>query len=100
ARWLTLGKTAEGLKQALPFLRYRNLLPLKRSSTAVPLLCKILGFLFGDGSIHFETDSGKGITNFFGDAADLADIRADVETLGFQPSQVYSRERTHAIQTQ
>jgi tRNA-splicing ligase RtcB len=99
ARWASLGKTQEGLDQSLRFLKKRNLLPLRRSADAVPLLCKVLGFVLGDGSIHFESKSGKGITTFYGDAADLQDLRDDLLGLGITPSQVYARERRHEIHT-
>ena len=99
ARWKELGKTDEGLVQSLNFLKKRHLLPLKRSALTVPILCRLLGFVFGDGSIHFESESAKGITTFYGEAHDLEDIRDDVIGLGVQPSQVYSRERSHVIRT-
>src|SRR5262245_10760835 len=59
AKWKALGKSEEGLAQSLRFLTTRRLLPLRRSAPAMPLLSKILGFVFGDGSIHFESKSGK-----------------------------------------
>jgi tRNA-splicing ligase RtcB len=99
-RWKVLGKSDEGLSQALSFLRQRDLLPLRRSSPAVPVLCKLLGFVFGDGSIHFQSSEGKCITAFYGDAVDLEDIRDDILSLGARPSKVHSRERRHNIQTQ
>jgi tRNA-splicing ligase RtcB len=100
ARWKALRKTDEGLSQALSFLKQRGLLPLRRSAPAVPVLCKLLGFVFGDGSTHFQSDDGKGVTSFYGDAVDLADIRDDILSLGVQPSQIHSRERRHNIRTQ
>lgn len=100
ARWRQLGKTEEGLAQALRFLKKRGLLPLRRNSPAVPLLCKLLGFVFGDGSIYFESKRGKGVTCFFGEAVDLAEVRDDILALGIQPSQIYGRDRTHSIRTQ
>jgi tRNA-splicing ligase RtcB len=99
ARWAALGKTHEGQLQAVAFLKKRGLLPLRRSAESVPFLCKILGFVFGDGSIHFEADSGQGITGFYGSAIDLEDLRNDILALGIQPSRVYSRDRSHAIRT-
>jgi tRNA-splicing ligase RtcB (3'-phosphate/5'-hydroxy nucleic acid ligase) len=100
SKWQRLGKTEEGLRQSLAYLRKRGLLPLRRSAPAVAILCKILGFIFGDGSIHFETKSGKGVTGFYGDAVDLEDMRQDILALGVQPSQVHSRDRRHTIATQ
>jgi tRNA-splicing ligase RtcB len=100
-RWAALGKGAAGnaLGQAVAFLKARDLLPLRYSSPALPFLCKTLGFVFGDGSIHFDRAAGKGVVTFSGQAPDLETIRADVTRIGFTPSRVYSRERQHAIQT-
>ena len=99
ARLRVLGKSEAGnsLAQALQYLKQRNLLPLTYSSPALPYLCKILGHVMGDGNVHFS--GRKGVTAFWGDAADLELIRADLEAVGVTPSRVYSRERSHAIQT-
>ncbi len=84
--------------QAVDFLCERGLLPLRYSSSALPVLCKVAGFLYGDGSVHFET-AGKGIASFYGDADDLERIRADLTGIGVTPSQVYTRHREHEITT-
>ena len=101
AKWAALEKRngGHGLEQSADFLKSRGLLPLRYSSPALPYLCKLLGFVFGDGSIHFDGGDGKGVVNFTGKAADLETIRADVQQLGVTPSRVYSRERSHAIRT-
>jgi tRNA-splicing ligase RtcB len=83
--------------QVLQFLKRRNLLPLRYSSPALPYLCKVLGFVFGDGNIHFSGGEGKGVVCFYGKASDLELIRADVSHLGFTASRVYRRERTHCL---
>src|SRR5207244_3069775 len=61
ARWRSEGKSdgGHGLEQALSFMRSHELLPLRYSSSALPSLCKLLGFVSGDGNIHFNTE-GKG----------------------------------------
>jgi tRNA-splicing ligase RtcB len=98
-KWAAQGKHegGNGRGQAADFLKQAGLLPLRLSSPAVPYLCKLLGFVFGDGCIHFSR--GKGVVTFYGDSADLDDIRADVERLGITPSRVYARDRHHTIQT-
>jgi tRNA-splicing ligase RtcB len=100
-KWSELGKKTGGhaLEQALRFLREKQLLPLRYSSSAVPYICKILGFVNGDGNIHFVRRTGKGVVLFSGDKSNLEVIRADVEALGFSPSCVYARQRQHVIQT-
>src|SRR5438270_1972831 len=77
----------------------RGLLPLRYSSPAMPYLCKILGFVCGDGTLHFAGGSGKGVVHFYGERADLEQIRRDVQALGITPSRVYSRQRQHTIHT-
>jgi tRNA-splicing ligase RtcB len=83
--------------QILRFLRQRKLLPLRYSSPALPYLCKILGFVFGDGNIHFDGGEGKGTVGFWGDAEDLETIRADISRLRITPSRIYRRDRTHTL---
>ena len=97
-----LKPTAGGQRdvQVLRFLRERGLLPLRCSSPALPVLCKLLGFVFGDGNIHFAGGDGKGVVGFWGRAEDLETIRADIARLGVTPSRVYSRNRDHALQTE
>ncbi len=93
------GDAGNALTQILNHLRRRGLLPLRYSSSATPYLCKILGFVFGDGTVRFDGRSGKGIVAFYGQREDLEDIRADVACLGFKPSRVWTRERAHVIRT-
>jgi tRNA-splicing ligase RtcB len=100
AKWAELQKGGgNGLTQILNFLKEHGLLPLRYSSLALPYLCKVLGFVFGDGSIHFSGGTGKGVVIFSGKAEDLESIRADLQAIGVTPSRVYSRERRHTIQT-
>lgn len=97
----TLGKGSVGsaIGQILAQLRNRSLLPLRYDSATIPYLCKIIGFVFGDGTVCFDQKTGKGIVAFYGQADDLEDIRRDLAALGFKPSRVWSRERRHNIQT-
>ena len=82
-------------QQMLAYLRRHGLLPLRLDAPEVPYLCKLLGFVFGDGNLHFS--AGKGVTSFYGEPADLEDIRVDVARFGVQPSRVYCRQRLHHI---
>ncbi len=99
ARLQAKGSGENGIGQILGFLEARGLLPLRYSSPALPYLCKILGFILGDGTLYFQTERGKGIALFSGQKADLETIRADLRAIGVTPSRVYARERQHAIQT-
>ncbi len=94
------GKGASGNahRQILKHLKTRGLLPLRYDAPALPYLLKLMGYLFGDGSLYFNSE-GKGQLAFYGKAHDLESIRADVRQLGFTPSRVYSRPRDHTIQT-
>ena len=101
AKWKELqkGTQGNGLTQVLDFLHARGLLPLRSSSPAVPFLCKILGFVFGDGTLHFAGGTGKGVVHFYGHRVNLEPIRCDLQAIGFTPSRVYSRQRQHVIET-
>jgi tRNA-splicing ligase RtcB len=98
-RWSELGKGAggNGLNQVIAFLKSRELLPLHYDSPAVPLLCGLLGFVLGDGTVRFSGRTGKGVAMFYARPADLEQIQIDVRKLGFTPSQIYRRERIHKI---
>ena len=80
-------------------LRRLGLLPLRLNSPAMPYLLRLLGYLFGDGTLYFTGGTGKGIIWFYGQPEDLEAIRADVAALGFTPSPVYTRRRHHRIRT-
>jgi tRNA-splicing ligase RtcB len=75
------------------------LLPLRANSPQLPYLLKLLGYVFGDGTIYFNGGSGQGITTFYGDAIDLEQIRADVTAVGFSPNNIFTRSRQHRITT-
>jgi tRNA-splicing ligase RtcB (3'-phosphate/5'-hydroxy nucleic acid ligase) len=84
--------------QAISFLQQRNLLPLHADNPHVPALLRIMGFLFGDGTL--QSTKKTVCASFYGKKDDLELIRADVLSLGVTPSRVYSRDRAHAINTQ
>ncbi len=96
----TLGKEGGNAPaQIRARLRRRGLLPLRLDSPAMPHLLRLLGYLFGDGTLYFTGGVGKGIVWFYGQREDLEAIRADVAALGFTPSRVYTRRRTHRVRT-
>lgn len=98
---LSINKTSRGnaVMQIIKYLKKNNLLPLKYNSIQLPKILKIMGFLFGDGTMRFNRGNGKGFSSFYGEKEDLENIRRDIETIGFSPSSVYSRERKHKIRT-
>ena len=91
--------TGNAVGQVLKYLRDRDVLPLRADDAATPYLIKIAGFLFGDGTLYFSGDRGKGTAWFYGEPGDLETIRADVEAAGFTPSRIYRRDRNHSIET-
>jgi tRNA-splicing ligase RtcB len=88
-----------GLEQILSHLEDTGLLPLRFNSTRLPYILKIMGFVFGDGAMYFQGGRKKGIIWFYGKPSDLEKIRIDVERIGFKPSRIYCRKRSHLIRT-
>lgn len=93
------GASGNALVQILKRLKTCELLPLRLDAPKLPHLLKLLGYVFGDGTIYFSGGDGKGTTWFYGEPDDLETIRAEVAALGFTPSRVYARERRHRITT-
>jgi tRNA-splicing ligase RtcB len=73
-------------------LEERGLLPLKSTENELNTLLKLVGFHTGDGSFN-----NRGETTFYAEKEDLKSIQADIEKLGFKPSNIYSRERNHSV---
>jgi tRNA-splicing ligase RtcB len=92
-----LGTGGQRIPQVLRYLQRRDLLPLRYDSPALPYLCKIVGFVLGDGVLRFVGGTGKGVTSFYGTGVDLDAIRADLARIGVVASQVYRRQREHHI---
>ncbi len=95
------GKGTNGNAQAqiMNRLKERDLLPLRFSSPQLPILLKLLGFIFGDGAISFGKRFRKAQISFYGKPEDLEEIRADLISIGYRPNQLYMRDRSHRIQT-
>ncbi|MGB8645175.1 MAG: intein-containing RctB family protein [Anaerolineae bacterium] len=85
--------------QILNYLRRCRLLPLRYDSPQLPHLLKLLGYVIGDGTVYFESESGKGVTGFYGTREDLESICEDILACGFTPSGVYERHRESSITT-
>ncbi|MDY6817847.1 MAG: RtcB family protein [Halobacteriales archaeon] len=77
--------------QLIQVLKDRDLLPLKSTDEAFNHLLKLVGYHTGDGAFNEERSW------FYGEPTDLQSIQADIEAVGFTPSKIYERERTHAI---
>ncbi|MBI3841076.1 MAG: RtcB family protein, partial [Thaumarchaeota archaeon] len=93
-----LGITDNGnaRNQVLARLRERGLSHLTLQDPKMVQLLKVLGFVFGDGSIP-DVEKGQ-YASFYGKAEDLSDIQADLSALGFR-SHSFTRQRHHKIKT-
>ncbi len=89
---LTEEDFADANHQIRRVLQDRDVLPLSTADETFNRLLKVLGFFTGDGSF-----GGEGQTWFYGDPEDLEEIRSDIEAIGFTPSKIYSRDRSHEI---
>ncbi len=89
---LTEDDFADENPQLVRALTDRDLLPLKSTDDAFNRLLKLVGFHTGDGAI-----GSGGQTWFYGEPEDLESIREDIAALGFTPSKMYERERSHDI---
>jgi tRNA-splicing ligase RtcB len=78
--------------QLVRALKERDLLPLRSTDEAFNHLLKLVGYHTGDGAF-----GSGGQTWFYADPEDLEAIREDVRAVGFTPSRIYSRERSHEI---
>lgn len=87
-----------GLRQVLGALRSRGLLPLSLDHPALPYLIRLMGFVQGDGSLHFLKGGGS-LLALYGEPDDLEMIRQDILAVGFVPSRIYTRRRRHRIVT-
>jgi len=78
--------------QLVRALEERDLLPLKSTDDAFNRFLKLVGFHTGDGAI-----GSGGQTWFYGEPEDLGSIREDIDAIGFTPSKIYERDRSHEI---
>jgi tRNA-splicing ligase RtcB len=74
-------------------LKERNLLPLTYDHPKIGYILKIMGFLFGDGSMNFIGKRKEGILHFSGKPEDLERVREDIEKIGYTASPLYHSKR-------
>jgi tRNA-splicing ligase RtcB (3'-phosphate/5'-hydroxy nucleic acid ligase) len=77
----------------------RSLLPLTYDNAKVVQLARVVGHVFGDGTLSYSK-GGDGWTGKFvasGNPEDLETIAADLSSLGFHSSPVYEEESTSII---
>ena len=74
-------------------LRNRNFLPLHSTDKRLPIMARILGFLFTDGTANIY----NGVTHsgmLFGTMRDAEDFNKDVQRLGFNPAKITEKFST------
>ncbi|MBI4173302.1 MAG: RtcB family protein [Candidatus Aenigmarchaeota archaeon] len=85
--------------QVLSQLKRLGILPLRYDSPQLPILIKIMGFVFGDGVLTFLKNR-KGFVHFYGQEEDLESIRDDLRSIGLTAQNIHKRTRKHEIRTQ
>jgi len=101
----TLAKTMEAMgignrgnarTQVVAHLRKIGLLQVSTDTPKLPLLLKLLGMVFGDGTI--PKVKVNNYVAFYGRREDLVSLKKDLKAIGFRSS-MYKRERHHRIET-
>lgn len=72
-------------------LKKRGLLPMTYTHSALPIILKIMAFVFGDGSMNFIGKRGDGIIHFSGKFQDLTEVRKDLERIGYTATPIRIR---------
>jgi tRNA-splicing ligase RtcB (3'-phosphate/5'-hydroxy nucleic acid ligase) len=91
-----LNKSPTSKIQIKNILKKLDLLPLYTDNNKLPIILKIMGFIFGDGNLSIKKNTQ---TSFYGDIEDLTLIKEDLDKIGFK-SHLFSRKRNHKITTQ
>jgi len=76
----------------------QDLLPLRDDHEAMPSLLKLIGLLWGDGTLYVEGESGRARMAVNGLREDLESLRRDLAPW-VRTSRVHSRVRSHYIAT-
>lgn len=80
-----------GFDQNIRALKKRGLLRLSYDHPKLPYIIKIMGFVFGDGTMNLIGKRRDGIIQFSGKGGDLEKIRQDIKALGYVPSPLHKR---------
>lgn len=93
---LGISESGNGRKQVLTHLQKLGLKSLETIDKRLAPLLKILGFVFGDGTI--PATKGSKYVSFYGKEEDLKELEKDIEVLGFK-GHMFKRARHHRITT-
>ncbi len=94
---LGVGIKGNAKAQVLGLLRKLGLASIATTHPKLPILLKLLGLVFGDGTIP-KTKGAISYSIFYGKKEDLIKVKSDVGLLGFKAS-IYHRKRHHRITT-
>ncbi|MFC1522325.1 intein-containing RctB family protein, partial [Elusimicrobiota bacterium] len=87
-----LGRSDWATKIVIKKLKQRGLLPLSCDNPSVPFILKLMGFLFGDGTIGFRGRKKEGVLYFFSKhREDLKEVREDLGKIGYR-SAIFTRQ--------
>ncbi len=86
-----------GIPAAIHGLERRGLLPLYYDSPLLPRLLKLLGYVWGDGTMNFSRGRVEGVLMIYGQSEDIEKIRADLIELGYGPTNTKRRQRISRI---
>ncbi|MCK4265549.1 RtcB family protein [Candidatus Babeliales bacterium] len=82
--------------QIVSWFKRSNFLNLRLDDWRIPYLVKIIGLLFGDGTMNFVGKLKKGQISFYGNKEDLISLKSDLSIVGIKSS-VYSRKRNNVV---
>ncbi len=86
-----------GIPKAIEGLRKRGLLPLYSDSLAFPRLLRLMGYVWGDGTMNFARRRTEGVLMLYGQADDIEIVRNDLIELGYGPTEIRHRQRTSRL---
>jgi len=97
-QWMGITQRGNSQSQILAHLSKLGLDEVTLAHKKLPILLKLLGMVFGDGTIPKTRPGDGAYTAFFGKREDLEQIKKDLLDLGFRSS-LHTRERHHKIRT-
>jgi isoleucyl-tRNA synthetase len=87
-------KTSTRFDFLIKDLREKDLLPLRSKSTKSFILARLLGHIFGDGSLILRIEKNRGFPLFrivfTGKGEDLKEIQKDLDNLGYNYSDIHT----------
>ena len=82
--------------QIIKWFKQRNFINLNTNSWQIPYLIKVIGYIFGDGTVNLIGKDRNGVASFYGKIEDLSLIESDLKKINID-SKIYTRERHHRV---